>query len=190
VDVPGTVGGAVVGNAGAFGGYVSDSLRGVSVFDVVGEHWLPANELGLSYRSSAFKQRRTPTDQATVILSALFSLRKQDPDALRARAAEFTSRRSESQPQGLSAGSVFKRTAQYPAGFLIENAGLKGFRLGGAVVSPLHANFIINEASASAHDVCRLIEIIRETVQDKFKTTLELEIELVGDWEQAEKGNN
>jgi len=182
VDVPGTVGGAVVGNAGAYGGYVSDSLRGVSVFDVDGEHWLPADELGLTYRSSVFKQARKSSDRARVILWALFSLRKGDPEALRVKAIEFTSRRFESQPQGLSAGSVFRRTAQYPAGFLIENAGLKGARVGGAVISPKHANFIVNEGTATAQDVLDLIELVRSTVYDKFKVTLELEIELVGEW--------
>lgn len=182
VDVPGTVGGAIVGNAGAYGGYMSDSLRGVAVFDGERERWLPASELRLTYRSSIFKKGKKTADQATVILSACFCLRKQDPEALRARAADYTSRRVESQPQGLSAGSVFTRTAQYPAGFLIENAGLKGARVGGAVISPRHANFIVNEGTATARDVLDLIEFVRSVVYDKFKLTLELEIELVGEW--------
>ena len=185
VDVPGTVGGAVVGNAGAFGGYVSDSLRGVSVFNGEGERWLPACQLGLTYRNSVFKKGKKAADLPAVILSAHFSLREQDAEALRAKAIEYTSRRAESQPHGRSAGSVFKRTAQYPAGFLIENAGLKGARVGGAVVSPRHANFIVNEGTASALDVLDLIELVRTVVYDKFKVRLELEIELVGEWQDA-----
>jgi UDP-N-acetylmuramate dehydrogenase len=82
----------------------------------------------------------------------------------------------------LSAGSIFKRTAQYPAGFLIENTGLKGKRVGGAVVSPKHANFIINLGTATARDVQELIELVRKEVYSAFQITLELEIELVGEW--------
>jgi len=187
VDVPGTVGGAVVGNAGAYGGYVSDSLRGAVVFSLAdGERWWSTSELGLGYRTSIFK---VPPDESgitagfsPVSLSATFGLRREDASRIQERAAEYSLRRAESQPQGLSAGSVFRRTEQYPAGFLIENAGLKGKRIGGAVVSPKHANFIINLGTATARDVRELIELIQETVQREFKTALELEIELVGDW--------
>jgi len=187
VDVPGTVGGAVVGNAGAYGRYVSDSLRGAVVFSPAdGERWWSTSELGLGYRTSIF---RVPPDESgktagfsPVILSATFGLRREDASRTQERAAEYGLRRAESQPQGLSAGSVFKRTEQYPAGFLIENAGLKGKRIGGAVVSPKHANFIINLGTATAGDVRELIELIQETVQREFKIALELEIELVGDW--------
>jgi len=203
VDVPGTVGGAVVGNAGAYGAYVSDSLQGVVLLSPAeGERWQPSSELKLGYRSSIFKQNKkagglegltssTPSggnfspkvaNFSPVILSATFALHKEDTMLIQARAAEHSRHRAETQPQGLSAGSVFKRTAQYPAGFLIENAGLKGKRIGGAIVSPQHANFIINLGTATARDVQELIQCIRETVYTKFKILLELEIELVGDW--------
>jgi len=186
IDVPGTVGGAVVGNAGAYGGYVSDTLQGVVVFSPVDgeEYWWPSSELELGYRTSAFKEGRLViNDFVPVILSATFALHKEDARLIRERAAEYSRRRAERQPNGPSAGSVFKRTDQYPAGFLIENAGLKGTRLGGAIVSPQHANFIINLGTATARDVRDLIEFIRETVYTKFNIMLELEIELVGDWD-------
>lgn len=183
VDVPGTVGGAVVGNAGAFGGYISDSLRGIRILTVEqGEIWRPSTELGLAYRGSDLKKGKKTTDFAPVILSATFALTPDDTTALSARAAEYSHRRAESQPTGMSAGSVFKRTEQYPAGFLIENAGLKGAQVGGAIVSPKHANFIINTGTATARDVEALIERIQNTVYDKFKIRLELEVELAGDW--------
>ena len=183
VDVPGTVGGAVVGNAGAFGGYVSDNLQGVTIFSPPDrEHWLPASELGLGYRTSILRERALTDQTTSVVLSAVFALRAGDAEEIQERAAQFTQRRGETQPVGPSAGSVFKRTAQYPAGFLIENAGLKGTRIGDAVVSPQHANFIINLGGATAEDVRQLIELMRRTVYERYKVTLELEIQLVGEW--------
>jgi len=183
VGVPGTVGGAVVGNAGAFGGYVSDNLRGAEVYvPGEGERWRLSSELQLAYRTSVFKQGTRNPGFAAVIVSATFALRPEDPAVLRDKAAEYSRRRDEAQPQGLSAGSVFKRTAQYPAGFLIENAGLKGARVGGAFVSPAHANFIINDGTATANEVLQLVEHIRSTVNGKFKVALELEVDLVGEW--------
>jgi len=183
VDVPGTVGGAVVGNAGAFGGYVSDNLRGAEIL-VPGEEerWRITSELQLTYRSSVFKQSVRNPGFAPVIVSATFALRPGDPAVLRDKATEYSRRRAETQPQGLSAGSVFKRTAQYPAGFLIENADLKGARVGGAYVSPTHANFVINDGTATASDVLQLIEHVRSTVNAKFKVMLDLELDLVGEW--------
>ena len=182
VDVPGTVGGAVVGNAGAFGSYVSDSLQGVMVLSPDGvERWWPSEELKLDYRSSRFKEGERIAGFGPVILSATFALHKEDDTSVRQRAAEYSKRRAERQPAGLSAGSVFKRSRQYPAGFLIESAGLKGRRVGGALVSPKHANFIINLGTATARDVLDLIHIVRETVYEQFEVMLELEIELVGE---------
>jgi UDP-N-acetylmuramate dehydrogenase len=183
VDLPGTVGGAVVGNAGAYGGYTGDTLQGVVVFaPEKGESWRPSGELGLGYRTSVFKHETGPAGFPPVILSATFSLQAGDAAALREKATEYSRRRAERQPTGLSAGSIFKRTEQYPAGFLIDNAGLKGRRIGGAMISPEHANFIINLGGATAQDVRQLIDLIRETVQDKFDLMLELEIELLGEW--------
>lgn len=183
VDVPGTVGGAVVGNAGAFGGYVGDNLRAALVLEPAeGERWWPLTDLELNYRTSVFKARFKGEPFPAVILSAAFALRAEDPQHIRERAEEYQLRRAESQPQGQSAGSVFMRTEQYPAGFLIDNAGLKGKRVGGAIVSPKHANFIINLGMSTARDVRDLIEYVREAVEREFGIVLELEIELVGDW--------
>jgi UDP-N-acetylmuramate dehydrogenase len=191
VDVPGTVGGAVVGNAGAFGGYVSDNLRGALVLlpTEVGScsagspgRWWPKEELKLGYRSSTLKENGKRVRFPPVILQAVFALHQEDPALLRQWAEQYTRHRLETQPTGPSAGSVFKRTEQYPAGFLIENAGLKDTRVGGAVISPQHANFIVNVGGATAQDVRALIELIREKVYAQFKVMLELEVELVGDW--------
>lgn len=183
VGVPGTIGGAVVGNAGAYGGYVSDSLRGVKVYSRTsgGEEWWPHQQLRLGYRSSLWKSNSDASRDA-VILSATFALRMGNRQELEAQAAQYTDRRAERQPAGWSCGSVFKRTDQYPAGFLIENAGLKGVRIGGAVISPVHANFILNEGGATAQDVRELIDLARRTVWEKFQQRLELEVELVGEW--------
>lgn len=183
VDVPGTVGGAVVGNAGAYSGYVSDNLRGAVVLSPEGEErWWPCSELRLGYRTSTFKESRRDSAFPPAILSATFALRKDETGRLQERADEYRARRVASQPRGMSAGSVFKRTEQYPAGFLIENAGLKGTRIGGAIMSPIHANFIVNLGTATARDVLELIELIQEAVRREFDILLELEIELVGDW--------
>jgi UDP-N-acetylmuramate dehydrogenase len=183
VDVPGTVGGAVVGNAGAFGGYTEDSLRDVLVLSRdEGEARWPRERLGLAYRTSALKQVATKGAFAPVILSAAFELCYEGLATVRERAAEYTRQRTQRQPSGPSAGSIFKRTEQYPAGFLIENAGLKGTRMGGAVVSPKHANFILNTGGAKAKDVRALMDLVRQRVQQEFGLLLEPEIELVGDW--------
>jgi len=201
VDVPGTVGGAVVGNAGAFGGYVSDNLLRAKVLTPAGGgadqaapvteksapvpcggRWWSKDDLKLGYRTSILKETRQLAPFPPVILEAEFVLHEGDAVVLKERAQQYTRRRLETQPTGPSAGSVFKRTAQYPAGFLIENAGLKDTRIGGAVISPQHANFIVNVGGATAQDVRALIELIREKVYAQFKILLDLEVELVGEW--------
>jgi len=189
VDVPGTVGGAVVGNAGAFGGYVADSLRNVLTLSrEEGESWWPRERLGLAYRTSALKRVEKTGAFRPVILEATFELRYEGPVPVHARAAEYSRRRAQMQPSGPSAGSIFKRTEQYPAGFLIENAGLKGTRVGGAIVSPKHANFILNTGTATAQDVRDLVDLVQQSVQRKFGILLEPEIEFVGDWQAAGEG--
>lgn len=183
VDVPGTVGGAVVGNAGAYGGYMADCLTRALVFDPAsGARWWTKAELQLDYRTSYFKERYAKALPSPIVLAAELKVRSGDTEQIRAIAEKNTRRRKEAQPAGKSAGSVFKRTQDHPAGYLIEQAGLKGTRIGGAVVSTQHANFIVNEGAASAEDVRRLIELVRETVYERFQTWLELEIQLVGEW--------
>ncbi len=184
VGIPGTVGGAVVGNAGAYGGYVSDVLIQVAILQADGEiQELGAEEVEFGYRTSRFKAANCKRGAASpVILTAQFRLHPESVKALRERMAEYTRQREARQPGEPSAGSVFKRTAQYPAGFLIEQAGLKGKRIGDAQISPKHANFIVNLGQAKASDVKALIDMAREAVLKQFGIELELEQELVGEW--------
>jgi len=188
VGIPGSVGGAIVGNAGAYGGYVSDVVRRVTALVADGEvRELAARELGFGYRTSRFKGqgmggKGVGERGREVILSAEFALRPEPVEVLMGKIADYTRRREAKQPTEPSAGSVFKRTEQYPAGFLIEQAGLKGMRIGGAQISPKHANFIVNLGGAKASDVKALIDLTREAVYREFGIELELEIELVGEW--------
>jgi len=183
VGIPGSVGGAIVGNAGAYGGYVGDVVRRVTVLAPDGEvRELAARELGFGYRTSRFKEQGIGDRGREVILWAEFALRPEPAEALLERMADYTRRREAKQPTEPSAGSIFKRTEQYPAGFLIEQAGLKGMRIGGAQISPKHANFIVNLGEARASDVKALIDLAREAVYREFGIELELEIELVGEW--------
>lgn len=181
--IPGTVGGAVVGNAGAFGGYMGDVVRHLTVLgadDTVRE--LAAADCGFAYRTSAFKGSRGTERRGDVILEVELELRPGDESELWARVEEYNIRRDATQPREPSAGSVFKRTAQHPAGWLIEQAGLKGRCKGDACISPVHANFIINRGQATAADVRFLIELARQRVWEQFGEKLELEIELLGEW--------
>jgi UDP-N-acetylmuramate dehydrogenase len=182
VGIPGSAGGAIVGNAGAYGGYISDVARRVTVLATDGTaHELSAKEMGFAYRTSRFKGQMAKGEQE-VILAAEFMLRLEPVQVLAEKMADYTRRRAESQPTEPSAGSIFKRTEQYPAGFLIEQAGLKGMRIGGAQISPKHANFFVNLGGARAADVKALIDLAREQVWKQFGQQLELEIELVGEW--------
>ena len=190
VGIPGTVGGAVVGNAGAYGGYVSDILTQVAILRTNGGiQELRAEELGFGYRTSRFKAANreigatVPRGAALpVILAAQFKLQPGSVEVLRERVAKYTRRREVRQPSEPSAGSVFKRTAQYPAAFLIEQAGLKGKRIGDAQISPKHANFIVNLGQARASEVKALMDMARDAVLQQFGIQLELEQELVGEW--------
>ena len=181
VDVPGTVGGAVIGNAGAFGGYISDCLRTVNVLEPDGTiHEMQKVDIQFGYRNSRFRQQAR--EERTIILDATMVLRPGNANEIATRAAEYTRRRRERQPKDCSCGSVFKRTENFPPGFLIEQCGLKGERRGNAMISPNHANFIINLGGARAADVRALIELMRECVKAQFGEELELEVELVGQW--------
>jgi UDP-N-acetylmuramate dehydrogenase len=185
VGIPGTVGGAVVGNAGAYGGYVSDILTQVTVLRTNGgTQEIMAEELEFGYRTSRFKAPNREREAAMpVILAAQFKLQPESVRVLRERVAEYAHRREARQPSEPSAGSVFKRTAQYPAGFLIEQAGLKGKRIGDAQISSKHANFIVNLGQARASEVKALMDRAREAVHKQFGIELELEQELVGEWD-------
>jgi UDP-N-acetylmuramate dehydrogenase len=186
VGVPGTVGGAVVGNAGAHGGDIAQSLVSAKILDSDGNvrDWA-ARELQFGYRTSWLKSQAEHLESLLsrpVVLGAEFELRLATRQELEARAAELTEKRKRTQPPGASAGSMFKNPPGDYAGRLIEAAGLKGARVGEAEISPVHANFIVNLGSASAADVYALICQAREKVAAQFGVRLELEIQLVGEW--------
>jgi UDP-N-acetylmuramate dehydrogenase len=184
--IPGTVGGAVVGNAGAHGGDLAGNIQlaeilhhigGVDKTTPVREEW-PPERLGLAYRSSNLK--RNPGQ--AVVLSATLSLEHSTTALVQARLDEFTQYRRRTQPAGASMGSMFKNPIGDYAGRLIEAAGLKGHVIGGAEISSLHANFFINQGQASASDVRALIDLAHREVARQFGIQLELEIELIGEW--------
>lgn len=176
--IPGTVGGAVYMNAGAYGGQMSDIVVRTDCYDLDNGEFLTLDNAAqkFSYRHSIFMEKNY------IVLSATLQLRHGDPDAIRAQMQEYLRCRREKQPlEYPSAGSVFKRPEGYFAGKLIEDAGLKGTRVGGAVVSPKHAGFIVNTGDATASDVLSLIEIIREKVHSLYGVRLECEIRFVGE---------
>jgi UDP-N-acetylmuramate dehydrogenase len=178
-SVPGSLGGAVYGNAGAFGGEMSRNLVSVDLFLRQGGRvtW-PVEKMEYEYRSSVLKRERPEA----VILSAELKLERGDPEAIRAKMEEFSARRRSTQPPGTSMGSMFKNPPNDKAGRLIEAAGLKGKRIGNAEISMQHANFFINHGKTRAEDMKALIDMARKTVAEKFGMNLELEIELIGEW--------
>jgi len=183
VGIPGTVGGAIIGNAGAHGGCMADSLATVRVLNADGApRDLAADDLCLGYRTSAFKSSGTDSYTQLTIVSAEFNLETGDRSEVQARAAEFLARRRETQPKGASAGSIFANPPGDSAGRLIEAAGLKGATRAAARISDLHANFILNTGGATADDVLSLMALARRTVLDRFGVILKPEITLVGDW--------
>ena len=176
--VPGSVGGAVYGNAGAFESDVAGTLKQVEVLSGSRRETWSCDRLGYSYRSSALKRGEVKA----IILAAAFSLVKAPQAELSRRVEEILMRRKATQPPGASMGSMFKNPPGDFAGRLIEAAGLKGRRIGNAEISPIHANFFVNHGRASADDVRALIELARRDVLARFGVELELEIELVGEW--------
>jgi UDP-N-acetylmuramate--alanine ligase len=187
VSVPGTVGGAVVGNAGAHGGCVADNLLRATLLDSDGAltEW-PAARFAYGYRSSTLKSllREDQTERAwpPVVLSAAFQLHEADPAQLEARAASFLAHRRNTQPVEPSAGSIFQNPPGDYAGRIIEALGLKGHSQGGAAFSTVHANFIVARGGASAADVAALINLARRTAWQTLGVTLTPEILFVGDW--------
>ncbi len=196
--IPGTVGGAVRGNAGAFGGSMADSIAEVIVIDTRnGRKFTMRNEeCEFGYRESLFK--RYPE---LVIIEVKMKFSKDDPEEVQTKANQYLDYRKERHPREPSAGSVFKapdlsdekRAEMFerfpeieklgdiiPAAFLIDKCGLKGKRSGDAMVSELHANFLINVGEAKAEDVKRLISLIKEKVKEEFGVSLEEEIQYVG----------
>lgn len=179
IAVPGTVGGAVWANAGAHDGAIADTLEEARVLLPDGrEVALTVDECRFGYRESRFKA--APDE---LVLGATFRLAPADPATIRERLDEIRRWRQEHQPLGLpSAGSVFRNPPGASAGRLIDEAGLKGLTVGGATVSPKHANFIVNDRGGSATDVRRLAERVRAEIRRRTGLELALEIEFVGDW--------
>ena len=176
--IPGTVGGAVYMNAGAYGGQMSDIVVSTVCYDIdSGEIITLDNEAHkFGYRHSIFMEKNY------IVLRSTLKLDKGNPDTIKAKMNEHLKARREKQPLEFpSAGSVFKRPEGYFAGKLIEDAGLKGVSVGGAMVSPKHAGFIINTGDATASDVLALVDIIKEKVLSMFGVTLECEIRFVGE---------
>jgi UDP-N-acetylmuramate dehydrogenase len=182
--VPGTVGGAVWANAGAHDAEIAAVVESADVLLSDGtEARLGADDLDFAYRDSRLKRTARPDLPAEIVLSATFRLAPAAADAIRARLDDIRRWRQAHQPLGLpSAGSFFRNPAGDSAGRLIDAAGLKGLRLGGAVVSEKHANFIVNDQKGTAADVRRLIERVRAEVERIHGVRLVLEVELVGDW--------
>lgn len=175
--IPGTVGGAVVMNAGAYGGEMKDILHQVTVLTPEGEmKTLKKEDLELGYRTSVIARENY------IALEAEYHLQKGDKAAIRSRMDELKEQRTSKQPlEYPSAGSTFKRPEGYFAGKLIQDAGLRGFQVGGAQVSEKHCGFVINKGDATASDIVTLMEQISEKVQNEFGVKLEPEVKRLGD---------
>ncbi len=176
--IPGSIGGAVVMNAGAYGGEMKDIIESVKVLTKDGdEKQLTNEELALGYRTSCIIPKQY------IVTEAVLKLERGDRTQIEARMEELKQKRVEKQPlEYPSAGSTFKRPEGYFAGKLIMDAGLRGYQVGGAQVSEKHCGFVINRGDATAADICRLMEDVRENVQKQFGVTLEPEVKLVGEF--------
>lgn len=175
--IPGSVGGALVMNAGAHGASVSDVVEWVEVLRGGETVRLSADECGFGYRMSNFLR-------GDVILRAGFRTEKADKNAIAEQISKYKAFRKEHQPQGYCAGSVFKAADGKSAGYYIDKAGLKGLSVGGAFVSQKHANFIINSGSANSQDVTVLIDEIKARVYAVFGVRLQEEIIYIGEFEE------
>ncbi len=176
--IPGTIGGAVVMNAGAYGGEMKDVLESVTVLAPNGEVLeLSADELELGYRTSVIPKREY------IVLGATIALKKGDKTSIKAKMDEFRVQRTTKQPlEYPSAGSTFKRPEGYFAGKLIQDAGLRGFQVGGAQVSEKHCGFVINKESATAKDILDLMQQVSAIVREKFGVELEPEVKKLGEF--------
>lgn len=174
--IPGTLGGAVYMNAGAYGGEMKDVLYSCKHIDTDGvDGELSKNELDLRYRGSAY------TDNGCTIVSAVLKLKKADKTEIKASMDDKLQRRKDKQPlEYPSAGSTFKRPEGYFAGAIIESCGLKGYSVGGAQVSNKHAGFVINKNGATATDVLNLIKDVQRIVYEKHGVMLETEVKIIG----------
>ena len=176
--VPGTIGGAVYGNAGAFGGDMAGNLISAELLTENGKETLTVDQFGYGYRTSVLKRG----ELKAIVLSAELALKNSTKEDVTVKIQQFSAHRKATQPPGASMGSMFKNPPGDYAGRLIESSGLKGTRIGNAEISPLHGNFFINHENTKASDIRALIELVQKTVKEKQDVELELEVELIGDW--------
>lgn len=176
--VPGTIGGAVYGNAGAFGGDTAGNLTWAELLTENGREKYTAEQMGYGYRTSILKRGELDA----IVLAAELRLTNSTKEEVTVKTEQFGAHRKSTQPPGASMGSMFKNPNGEYAGRLIEAAGLKGTRIGNAEISPLHGNFFINHTSTKADDIRALIELVQKTVKETQGVDLELEIELIGEW--------
>ena len=175
--IPGSLGGGVVMNAGAYDGEMKNVIKSVRLLD---ENFkvieVSCQDMNFSYRHSLVQERDL------VVLGATFSLSPGNKDDIREKYEEFDKRRADKQPLDLpSAGSTFKRPSGYFAGKLIDDSGLRGFTHNGAGISEKHCGFVVNKNNATAKDVLETIEIVQKVVHDKFGVNLEREVKIIGD---------
>lgn len=175
--IPGTLGGAIKINAGAYGGEFKDVVDCTTYLDNnLQIHTVSNEDQNFSYRNSRFNN----TDD--IIISAKMKLKKENKDIIKAKMDELSAKRKDKQPINFpNAGSVFKRKNEYIAAEVIDKCGLKGYNIGDAYISDLHAGFIVNKGNATAQDVIQLIEYIKNTVHEKYNINLELEIKVIGE---------
>jgi len=173
--IPGSVGGALRMNAGAMGGAMFDTVVSVRLMDYSGRVVERARvDLSVEYRSCS-------TLKSEIALEALLRGQSDSKEAIEGRMNDFSRRRWDSQPAASSAGCMFKNPASIPAGKLIDELGLKGTKVGGAMVSLEHGNFLVNDGSATARDVLELIEVIRSRARSERGINLETEVEIIGE---------
>ena len=183
VSIPGTVGGAVYGNAGAFGQDVSCNLLSAEILHPQeGKQNWSKDKFEFGYRSSIHKKM----ESGVIILSATFQMQPGDIEQIKAQMEAYKSKRLTTQPIGPSMGSIFRNPEGDKAGRLIEAAGLKGKTIRDAEVSPQHANFIMNQGKANARDILDLINLIKLSVEEKFNIHLMPEIQFLGEWDSSE----
>ncbi len=174
--IPGSLGGGLIMNAGAFGAYLGDLVEDVTLIDYEGNiKVMGRGQISFEYRWCSLKEEKG------IIIGARLSLNESHPAQIKERMGEMLKQRREKQPCLPSAGSIFRNEPHVPAGQLIEEAGAKGLQIGGAMVSTKHANFIVNVGGASASDITSLIELVKEKVFQKHGVWLKLELQIVGE---------
>jgi UDP-N-acetylmuramate dehydrogenase len=181
--VPGTIGGAVYGNAGAFGGDMAGNLICAELLIANGREdftreKFTVEQMSYGYRTSVLKRG----ELKAIVLLAELGLKNSTKEEVTVKIQQFSAHRKATQPPGASMGSMFKNPPGDYAGRLIESAGLKGTRIGNAEISPVHGNFFINHGATKAEDIRALIQLVQKTVKEKLGAELELEIEVIGEW--------